>query len=108
MENESSTGDWLRDLAHLVDKKDKLIRKQQEYITQLTQHRLVVGWMHPQTKRIISDSIKMIAKQQAAHHLNDPEKIHLDDLDKLQHTVPLFAEIDPNERGWREQCDAQQ
>ena len=100
MENETSTGGWLRDLARLVDQKDALIKEQAERINYLTQHRLVVGWMHPHSRRLIHADQKTIAEQSFSANGNDLTKITSTDRDRLQHTVPIFVEIDPAKRGW--------
>lgn len=57
-ETENTTGEWLRQLSQVVDKKDKQLQEQSKVIDNLTHNRLVVGWLHPQTKRFVHDDTK--------------------------------------------------
>lgn len=92
---ESSTGDWLRDLAAVVDKKDALLQEMQGRIN----NRVVVGWMHPRTREIISTSRKMLAEQSSSHKKN-PEDIDPRDKAILEHSIAVFAELNPDEQKW--------
>jgi hypothetical protein len=56
--DEATTGDWLRQLSKVVDSKDRQIREQAQVINNMTHNRLVVGWLHPNTKRFIYDDVK--------------------------------------------------
>ena len=102
-ESERRTGDWMRDLADLVDKKDQLIAELRARVNELEdekRNRTVVAWMHPQTKRIIDKSVRMIAEQHAAHYKTEPDKISANDREKLSYDVPAYVNFDMDKKDW--------
>jgi len=82
---ENTTGDWMRQLAKVVDKKDAQIQEQSKTINRLTQNRVVVGWLHPQSKRFIYADSK-------EHALKSPGSKSY--LEHRAHTVPVFIDLE--------------
>lgn len=83
-ETESTAGEWLRQLSQVVDNKDKQLLEQANVINNLTHNRLVVGWIHPQTKRFVYDdtkqqSIKSGSKKAAEY---------------VGYTTPVFVQLE--------------
>lgn len=102
-ESERRTGDWMRDLADLVDKKDQLINELYAQVHKLQEekrNRTVVAYMHPQTKRIIDASVRMVAEQHAAAHRDNPDEISRYDREKLSYSVPAYVDIDLDKKDW--------
>jgi len=81
---ESTTGEWLRDLATVVDQKDTQIQEQANTINRLTQNRKVVGWLHPQSKRFVYDDSKKHAIATGAKN----------SAEMAAHTVPVFVQLE--------------
>lgn len=87
-EAESTTGDWLRQLSQVVDNKDKQLQEQSSVINNLTHNRLVVGWLHPQTKRFVHDDTKQ-------HSIKSGSKKATE---YVGYTTPVFIQLEkPNE-----------
>tara|TARA_R110002094_G_scaffold121313_2_gene116113 strand:- start:1565 stop:1828 length:264 start_codon:yes stop_codon:yes gene_type:complete len=81
---ESTTGEWLRDLASVVDKKDTQIKEQASKINDLTHNRKIVGWLHPSSRRFVYDDSKQHAIKTGAKSAAE----------MAAHTVPVFIQLE--------------
>lgn len=82
---ENSTGEWLRQLSSVVDKKDRQIEEQAKVIDHLTQNRVIIGWLHPQSKRFVYADSK-------EHAMKSPgSKTYLE---HRSYTVPVFIDLE--------------
>lgn len=81
--NEETTGEWLRQLSKVVDSKDRQIQEQSQVINNMTHNRLVVGWLHPQTKRFIHDDSKKYAIKHGSKSATE----------YMGYTTPVFIQL---------------
>jgi len=86
--DESTTGEWLRSLSKVVDNKDKQIKEQAKVIDNMTQNRLVVGWLHPHSKRFIYDDVKEYSMKSPG------SKSHLEN---RSYTIPVFRQLEKSD-----------
>lgn len=80
---ESTTGEWLRSLSKVVDSKDKQLAEQSQVINNLMQNRVVVGWLHPHTRRFVRDDSKTLAIKTGAKNAAE----------MAAHSVPVFIQL---------------
>jgi len=81
---ESTTGEWLRDLATVVDQKDTQLQEQAKVINNLTHNRKIVGWLHPSSRRFVYDDSKKHAIESGAKNAAE----------MAAHTVPVFIQLE--------------
>ena len=82
---ENTTGDWMRQLAKVIDKKDAQIQEQSRVINRLTQNRVVVGWLHPHSKRVVYADSKEYALKSTG------SKTYIE---HRAYTVPVFIDLE--------------
>lgn len=86
--DEATTGEWLRQLSKVVDSKDRQIKEQSQVINNMTHNRLVVGWLHPHTKRFIHDDSKKYAIKHGSKSATEYRG----------YTTPVFIQLEkPND-----------
>jgi len=84
---EATTGDWLRNLASVVDNKDRQIAEQAKELHNLYQNRVLVGYLHPYTKRFVYEDSKRHAITTGAKNAAY----------MAAHTIPVFRQLDGGE-----------